>query len=72
MRYECNCMASIEEITELLTDMTFPTSRAEILVHAHEEGATEDMVDDLRTLPDEEFSDMIDVWQRLGLIRIER
>ncbi len=64
-------MASTEEITELLTDVSFPLTREELLAHAHEEGANENVLDDLRTLPDKTFSDLMDVWDSFGIIEHE-
>jgi hypothetical protein len=64
-------MATIGELTELLSDLTFPATREQIIAHARQTGATEDVIDDLRTLPNEEYVDRMDVWDRLGLIQEE-
>lgn len=64
-------MATVEEITELLSDLTFPATREQIIQHAHETGATEDVIDDLRTLPNEDFADVMDIWHSLGAIEEE-
>ena len=63
------CMAQTDEITDILIDLTFPTTREYIIEHARQEGATEDVIEDLQTLPDDEFVDELDVWKHLGLVQ---
>ncbi len=61
-------MSDIKEITDIVGKVTFPAYKEDIILHAEEVEASEDALEQLAGLPDQEFLDEMDVWDQLGIV----
>ncbi len=61
-------MSDIKEITDIVAKVTFPTYKDDIMQYAEEVEASEDTIEQLASLPDQEFLDEMDVWDQLGIV----
>lgn len=61
-------MVSTATISQFIEGVDFPATREEIIDHAHDRDAPEDVLDMLEELPDDEFQSMAEVWDAIGEI----
>jgi hypothetical protein len=59
---EVNAMVTPTSISKYLSELSFPATRDEIVEHAEEHGAPEDLVVVLTGLPDGVYDSLADVW----------
>lgn len=53
-------------VTQHLSGIDFPASRADLERHAKDNGAGDDVLDVIRNMPDQEYGNMADVTKGVG------
>ncbi len=59
-------MASPIEVQSYLSGISFPSSKEDLIAHAKEKGASQDVLSTLESLPDMEYGDASDVSSALA------